>query len=265
MLTKKYEHLLLKINKNILTISINRPKVLNALNQALLKELKSVLMQIIESDFKDLRGVILTSEGDKAFVAGADIKEMDSLNDDQASHFAALGQEVSLLFSKIKIPVIACVQGYALGGGCEMAMSADWIYATEQAIFGLPELSLGLIPGFGGTKRLAQFVGLAKAKELIFTGAKWTAEEALKNLLINKIFSNKEEMLSFATKQLLKVQRQSALGVFYSKKTMEESYFCDTAKAFLIENKAFSAIFASQDKRTGIKAFLNKEKPKFEY
>ncbi|MBE8221304.1 MAG: enoyl-CoA hydratase/isomerase family protein [Bdellovibrionales bacterium] len=265
MLLKEYKNLLVTKEDKILTISINRPKVLNALNQELLSELKTLLTLITDTDFKDLRGVILTSEGEKAFIAGADIKEMDGLEDDKASDFSALGQEVSLLFSKVKVPVIACVQGYALGGGCEMAMSADWIYATENAIFGLPELSLGLIPGFGGTKRLAQFVGLAKAKELIFTGGKWTAADAYKNLLVNKVFANKEEMLSFAKKQLLKSERQSALGVFYSKKTMEESYFCNMQDSMSIEKKSFSAIFSSKDKRTGIKAFLNKEKPNFQY
>lgn len=265
MLVKKYKNLLVTEEDKILFISINRPKVLNALNQELLLELKTLLTLVAEADFQDLRGVILTSEGEKAFIAGADIKEMDALEDSKASEFSALGQEVSLLFSKIKVPVIACVQGYALGGGCEMAMSADWIYATENAVFGLPELSLGLIPGFGGTKRLAQFVGLPKAKELIFTGSMWKAEEALSNFLVNKIFANKTEMLAFAKKQLLKVQRQSSLGVFYSKKTMEESYFCNMAEAFSLERESFSAIFSSQDKNIGIKAFLAKEKPRFQY
>ncbi|MBE8162868.1 MAG: enoyl-CoA hydratase/isomerase family protein [Bdellovibrionaceae bacterium] len=265
MLLKKYKNLLVIKEDKILTISVNRPKVLNALNKELLSELKALLTLITDTDFKDLRGVILSSEGEKAFIAGADIKEMDALEDDKASEFSSLGQEVSLLFSKVKVPVIACVQGYALGGGCEMAMSADWIYATENAIFGLPELSLGLIPGFGGTKRLAQFVGLAKAKELIFTGSKWSAQEACKNLLVNQVFSSKEEMLAFAKKQLLKVERQSALGVFYSKKTMEEAYFCNMQDSMSIEKKSFSAIFSSKDKRTGIKAFLSKEKPNFQY
>lgn len=265
MLTQKYEHLLVSLEEKILSISINRPKVLNALNQEVLSELKTLLTLTAEVSFKDLRGVILTSEGEKAFIAGADIKEMDSLDDGKAAGFSALGQEVSVLFSKIKVPVIACVQGYALGGGCEMAMSADWIYATESAVFGLPELSLGLIPGFGGTKRLAQFVGLAKAKELIFTGSKWTAKEAYENALINKIFPTKEEMLSFANKQLLKTQKQSALGVFYSKKIMEESYFHSVEESLSLERESFSAIFSSADKKTGIKAFLNKEKPNFQY
>ena len=152
-----YETLKLERNNGILEITVNRPDKLNALNATVLSELKKVLEEV-KADGFETKGIILTGEGDKAFIAGADIKGMSEMTPDQAESFGALGQDVSRLFETVPVPVIACVNGFALGGGCEMAMSCDFIYATSNALFGQPEVNLALIPGFGGTQRLRRYV-----------------------------------------------------------------------------------------------------------
>ena len=154
-----FETLKVEMENKLMTITMNRPKQLNALSGTVLAELRELLTGLQNQSYGSVSGVIMTGEGEKAFIAGADIKEMQVMSAEEGESFGALGQEVSRLFSEVPVPVIACVNGYALGGGCEMAMGCDFIYATSNAVFGQPEVNLGLIPGFGGLVRLLRYVG----------------------------------------------------------------------------------------------------------
>ncbi|MFN8370516.1 MAG: enoyl-CoA hydratase/isomerase family protein [Bacteriovoracaceae bacterium] len=183
------KYLKYEIQNSVVILSINRPDKLNALNADVLKELKAFLIEIHSDKNFEFKGLVITGEGDKAFIAGADIKEMSNMSNDEALLFGQLGQEVTLMFEKLKIPVIAAVNGFALGGGLEIAMSCDFIYAVTTAKMGLPEVSLGLIPGFGGTQRLSKIIGRNQAREMIYTGKNVTAEEALNLGLVNKLFN----------------------------------------------------------------------------
>ena len=197
--------ILFELDKDkIATLTFNKPSSLNALSVDVLKVLKSHLINLNE---QNIRGVILTGSGDKAFVAGADIKEMLSMSNEQALEFSSLGQEVTCLMESMKVPVIACVNGFALGGGLEMALGADFIYCSKNAVFGLPEVKLGLIPGFGGTQRLSRVIGRNIARELIYTGRNVSAEEAQKLGLVNEVFNSVEELLVGAKKTLARIQK----------------------------------------------------------
>ncbi|MFP4048572.1 MAG: enoyl-CoA hydratase/isomerase family protein, partial [Desulfovermiculus sp.] len=185
-----YENISLEVQDNVAVVTINRPKVLNALNPDTLQELEQAILEIRAN--ADARVMVITGAGDKAFVAGADISEFPKMNALQARMFAQKGHDVFFALEDLPIPVIACVNGFALGGGCEMAMSCDFIYASDQAKFGQPEINLGIIPGFGGTQRLSRLVGRAKAKELCMTGDQITAQEARDIGLVAQIFPHAE-------------------------------------------------------------------------
>jgi len=180
-----FENIILEVKGPIATLFFNRPKALNALNNALFDELNLALDEIREN--QEIRVLILTGAGDKAFVAGADIAELVKMNPLEAKTFSRKGQKVFSKIEDLPIPAIAAVNGFALGGGSEAALACDFIYASEKAIFGLPEITLGLIPGFGGTQRLARLVGVNRAKEMVFTGKNIKAEEALAYGIVNKI------------------------------------------------------------------------------
>ena len=182
-----YEHIIWEVRDGIVTVTFNRPKALNALNAALLQEFSLALDQVAENE--DLRVVVLTGAGNKAFVAGADISELATFNPLEARHFSTLGHRVIGKLQQLAVPVIAAVNGYALGGGSEIALACDFIYAADNARFGLPEITLGIIPGFGGTQRLPRLVGKNIAKEMIFTGKMITAEEARQVGMVNRVFS----------------------------------------------------------------------------
>ena len=256
-----YETLITEIKEKILHLTINRPEKLNALSEQVLSELKNLLSGIKNDKNFTVKGVIVTGSGDKAFIAGADIKAMDAMTPAQGESFGRLGQEVSVLFEEIPIPVVACVNGFALGGGCEMAMSCDFIYATPHAVFGQPEINLGLIPGFGGTQRLARFVGMGHAKELIYTGRNIKADEALELGLVQKIFSNKDEMITAAEKTLGIIREKSAFVVAKCKESIVNGY--PLAKGLAVESSSFRSVFESEDKQIGVKAFLKKKTPSF--
>ena len=265
MLKNQYKNFLFDIQDEVLTLTLSREKFLNALNRELLTELKHFLDQLRDVSFSEIRGVIVTGAGEKAFVAGADIKEMASLGDTEGAALSQLGQEVMNGFENLPFPVIACVDGFALGGGCELALGCDWIYATEKSIFGLPEVSLGLLPAFGGTQRLMRRVGMHRAKEWIFTGDKIKAIEAFEQGLVSKVFSDKNDMFEYAKSQIKKVKKQSALAVAKSKQVIDQTEGLDMTKGLKKEAEGFGELFQSQDKKIGFQAFLNKEKPHFTY
>ena len=190
-----------EFEKGFKVITFSRPDALNALNSDLLTELNNILEGFLAEENGPC-GIILTGEGEKAFVAGADIKSMVGISQEEAKSFSLLGQQTTLLLESLQCPVISCVNGFALGGGLEMALAGDFMYASKNAIFGLPEVKLGLIPGFGGTQRLERVVGRNMARELIFTGKNLTADEAAKVGLVNEVFGDKEAMIEAAKKTL---------------------------------------------------------------
>lgn len=244
-------------------ITVNRPTKMNALNTEVLSELKELLTELKSDDKFELLGLILTGEGDKAFIAGADIAEMADMTPSDAYTLGQLGQQVTVLFETLQIPVIACVNGFALGGGCEMAMSCDFIYATDNAVFGQPEVKLGLIPGFGGTQRLAKLVGRNNAKELIFSGRNVKADEALRMGLVVRTFASKEAMMAEAMKTLKAIAANSPFAVSVAKKVMNEGIDLTIAEGLQLEKRQFSGIFSSDDMHEGTRAFVEKRAPSF--
>lgn len=247
--------------KNIATVlTINRPQALNALNDQVLSELSQAFKQI-ESD-KSTRVLIITGAGEKSFVAGADIKAFESMTPSQAVIFAEKGQKIFRHLEIMRVPTIAAVNGFALGGGCELAISCDFIIASTKAKFGLPEVSLGLIPGFGGTQRLARYVGLPLARELTMTGRQMAAEEALKVGLVNRVVEP-EQLLTTCLEIAEMIATRSPIAVSKAKESMNHGYDMDLDSGLHFERDAFSELFRTQDVREGVKAFIEKRKPEF--
>ena len=255
-----YEYLVLEKGNGIGTLIINRPEAMNALNEDLLKELVKVTDDIAADD--DIKVVIIRGAGEKAFVAGADIKFMENLNGVQGRAFGALGQ---LAFRKIELlekPVIAAVNGFALGGGCELAMSADIRLASENARFGQPETGLGITPGYGGTQRLARLVGEGRAKELIYTANIINAQEAWRIGLVNHVYPA-ETLMEEAEKMAMKIMGNAPLAVRFSKSAINKGLQTDIDTGLAIEADLFGLCFTTQDQKTGMGAFLRKEKPEY--
>ena len=261
--SKDYETLLVELKNQILYITINRPDKLNALSETVLKEMKELFLTIMRDFNDEFRGILLTGTGDKAFIAGADIKAMQTMSPGDAEAFCELGQEVTCLIEAVSVPVIACVNGFALGGGCEMAMSCDFIYATENAVFGQPEVNLGLIPGFGGTQRLMRYVGLPLSRELIYTGRNVKIEEAQRIGLAQKVFSNKEEMIKAAEETIGMVKSKSPLAVAKCKEVINQGEANPLNIGLKTEANGFKFVFGTEDKKEGVAAFLEKRKPSF--
>lgn len=245
---------------NVGILKVNRPKALNALNQQVIADLDAAIDHF-ESD-RDLRAIILTGMGDKAFVAGADIVEMSALNRDQAYDFAKKGQSVLRRLELLKIPVIAAVNGYALGGGTELALSCDFIYASEKAKFGQPEVLLGLMPGFGGTQRLARFVGIGRARELIYSGEQISAEDAFKMGLVNKV-CKPEALMEEALKCAKTIAKRAPLAVSASKEAINDGYDVSLDEGLKFECDLFGDLFETDDVRIGTKAFIEKKEAQF--
>ncbi|MFP5519290.1 MAG: enoyl-CoA hydratase/isomerase family protein [Bdellovibrionia bacterium] len=243
-------------------LTIHRPEALNALNSNVLNEMGDALRQIGEMSYQDARALVITGSGAKAFVAGADIKELSELNSEQALHFAQRGQSVFHELSLLKIPVIAAVNGFALGGGCELALACDFIYASENAKFGLPEVSLGLIPGFGGTVRMARAMGTRRAKEYTYTGNMISASEAVTLGLVNKVFPQ-ENLLNEVYKTLETILAKAPIAVGAAKISINQAWDMDVDQAQMNEAKIFADLFHTQDVREGTQAFLEKRKPNF--
>ncbi|KGG80734.1 crotonase [Caloranaerobacter azorensis H53214] len=254
-----YENLLLKKEGNICILTINRPKALNALNSKVLEELSDAVDQI-END-KDIHVVIITGEG-KAFVAGADILEMKDMTSETARKFAKQGLEVFRKIELMEKVVIAAVNGFALGGGCELAMCCDIRIASEKAKFGQPEVGLGITPGFAGTQRLSRLVGIAKAKELIFTGDMIDANEAERIGLVNKVVKA-DELMNTAIELAKKIASKGQIAVKYSKIAINRGFETDIETGMEIERNLFSLCFATYDQKEGMTAFIEKRKPEF--
>lgn len=243
-------------------LTLNRPQALNALNSQTLNEIGDALRQLSEMDYDNAKVLVITGSGEKAFVAGADIKEMSDLNSDQAQAFAQKGQSVFHELNLLKIPVIAAVNGFALGGGCELALACDFIIASENAKFGLPEVSLGLIPGFGGTARLYSAVGLRKAREMTFTGEMLSATDAQKLGLVSTVVPL-ADLIPTVMKKVEMILTKSAVAVGLAKKSINEAYDLDVEKALTNEAEIFGSVFESEDSAEGMNAFLEKRKPLF--
>ncbi|MCU0597725.1 MAG: enoyl-CoA hydratase-related protein [Desulfobacterales bacterium] len=255
-----YEHLLMKEEKGIGFLTINRPAALNALNTAVLNELRKAA-QDIEKD-ENIRVLIITGAGEKAFVAGADITELAKLNALEGKYFVSNGHQTMAAFQKLPIPVIAAVNGFALGGGLELALACDFIYASENSKFGLPEITLGLIPGFGGTQRLARIIGKNLAKELIFTGKMISAEEAFQLGFVNKVIPP-DQLMAEAVKTAGTIAAKGKVSLNAAKQAVNQGLNVDLATACEIEIDAFALCMASEDSKEGTHAFLEKRKPQF--
>ncbi|MCI6153325.1 enoyl-CoA hydratase-related protein [Fusobacterium perfoetens] len=237
-------------------VTINRPKALNALNSKVLEEIDEVFSNV---NLEETRALILTGAGEKSFVAGADIGEMSTLTKEQGEAFGKKGNDVFRKIETFPIPVIAAVNGFALGGGCEISMSCDIRICSENAVFGQPEVGLGITPGFGGTQRLARIVGVGKAKEMIYAATNIKADEAYRIGLVNAVYPQ-TELMEMAKKLANKISKNAPIAVRACKKAINEGLDVDMDKAIVIEEKAFGSCFESEDQREGMNAFLEKRK-----
>lgn len=237
-------------------LTINRPNALNALNSRVLDELRETFDKI---DLETTRVVIITGAGEKSFVAGADISEMSTASVAEAEKFGKKGNDVFRKIETFPLPVIAAINGFALGGGCELAMSCDIRICSENAVFGQPEVGLGITPGFGGTQRLPRIVGLGKAKELIYAGNNIKAEEAFRIGLVNHVYPL-ENLMEEAMKLAGKIAKNAPIAVRASKKAINTGIDIDMDRAIIVEEKLFSSCFETEDQKEAMKAFLEKRK-----
>lgn len=254
-----FQTLFTKMVEHTLIITINRPEKLNALNDQVMKDLDAVFDRVYK--FAEIRTVIITGAGLKSFVAGADIKEFESLSKEAATALAKRGQDVFFKIENSPKPVVACVNGFALGGGCELAMSCHFIIASENAIFGQPEVNLGIMVGYGGSQRLTQKVGKARAMEMIVTGKTINANEALTYGLVNYVVPP-ESLLDKALSILAVVHTKAPLSVAYSIQAVNAAWD-ETVNGFEKEASLFGACFTTDDCKEGIEAFIEKRKPVF--
>ncbi|MDN5201601.1 enoyl-CoA hydratase-related protein [Fulvivirgaceae bacterium BMA10] len=257
----EFKNLRLEFQDGILTITINRPDKLNALNVATVEEIRMAMDKVY--DEKDIKAVIFTGEGDKAFVAGADISEIAQLNEMNGRKFAENGQEVFSLIENCDKPIIAAVNGFALGGGCELAMACHMRVATESAKFGQPEVNLGVVPGYGGTQRLTHLVGKGKAMELLMSGDMMNANEAKELNLVNYVVADKEELHVKCNEILRKIISKAPLAVGMVIHCVNAAYDPEE-KGYQTEANSFANCCKSEDFREGTSAFLEKRKPEFQ-
>lgn len=256
----EFENLAITIENGIALITISRKEKLNALNHATLEELRTAIQGAY--DDKDIKGVIITGAGDKAFASGADIAEIAGLNELNGRKFSENGQEIFALIENSHKPVIAAIDGYALGGGCELAMACHIRIATERSFFGLPEVTLGLIPGYGGTQRLTQLVGKGKALELMMTASILPAQEALKMGLVNYVVADKTEAFRKSREILDKILANAPLAVGMLIGCVN-AVFNHEENGYQTESNSFSNCLKSEDFQEGVNAFLEKRKPRF--
>ena len=255
-----YENIIFEVEGNIAIIKFNRPKALNAINPGVIADVGNAL-DVIEADLT-IKVLVLTGEGDKAFVAGADISHMAGFSPLQGRKFSAEGQELLFRLEGLSIPVIACVNGFALGGGTEIAMACDFIYASEKAKFGQPEINLGIIPGFGGTQRLSRLVGKSMAKELCMTGVIISAQEAKEIGLVNKVFPH-EELWTATMKTAGIMASKGKVSLKAAKHCIDKGFDQDLRIGCHIEADGFAICTSSPDAKEGMTAFLEKRKPEF--
>jgi enoyl-CoA hydratase len=254
-----YNTIEVKISDGIATITFNRPEVLNALNLEVIAELEGAVSALPGPP--EVRVLILTGAG-RAFVAGADISVLKGLDPLGARRFAQTGQSVLFALEALDLPVIACVNGFALGGGCEIAMACDFVYASDKAKLGQPEINLGLIPGFGGTQRLSRLVGKGRAKELCMTGRLITAQEAFEMGLVTRVFPA-ETLLEETMKTARAIAEKGAVALRAIKHVIGQGFDLDLKNGCALEGETFSLCFASPDQQEGTAAFLEKRPPKF--
>ena len=255
-----YQYLKTEVHENgIAVLTISAPKSLNALNSGVIAELDDYLTGL---DTERVRVLVITGDGDRSFVAGADISEMAHLNEAQGLAFGQKGAEAFRKLEDLPIPTIAAINGFALGGGCEIAMACDIRYAATNAKFGQPEVGLGIIPGFSGTYRLPKLVGQGMAKELIFSGKAIRADEALRIGLVNAVLEPDKLMpaVMALAEQILK---NAPVAVRYAKECINRNYDMNRTEGLALENELFARCFATEDQKNGMAAFLNKEKAVF--
>ena len=250
----------LEDSKIIATLTINKPEAMNALSSGVLSELEEAL-QVVATN-RELRCLIITGEGDRAFVAGADIKEIHALDGQAAFEFAGFGQKVFRKIEQLNIPVIAAVNGFALGGGLELALACDFIFASNKAKFGLPECTLGLMPGFGGTVRLARKVGPSQAMQMTMTGDMISAEEAQQMGLVNEV-CEPDQLMERAKMVGTTIASRAPIAVASIKKTIQNTYGVHIQDALNMEQKEFGDLFTTSDCKEGTRAFIEKRKPIF--
>lgn len=265
------DFILYEVNGAVGTITINREKALNALNSQVLDELNATLDAV---DLDTVRCLILTGAGEKSFVAGADIGEMSTLTKAEGEAFGKKGNDVFRKLETFPIPVIAAVNGFALGGGCEISMSCDIRICSENAMFGQPEVGLGITPGFGGTQRLARLVGAGMAKQMIYTARNIKADEAYRIGLVNQVVkaelnecgeivtSAKDALMAAANKMAEGIAKQAPIAVRASKKAINDGLQVDMDQAIVIEEKLFGSCFETEDQKAGMNNFLEKDKEK---
>ena len=256
-----YETLIVEKKENIAIVTINRPKVLNALNATVIEELEKAFSEI--KNDPEVGAVILTGAGEKAFVAGADISGLVDLNALEGKKFAEKGQEVFNLIENLGKPVIAAINGYALGGGCELAMACHIRIASENAKLGQPEVNLGIIPGYGGTQRLPRLIGKGRAMELILTGRMVDANEAYQIGLVNKVVPQ-DKLLEEAINMAKTILSKGPLAVKYAMEAVNRGLEVSLEEGLKIEADLFGICCATEDKTEGTKAFLEKRKPNFQ-
>ncbi|MBG9980527.1 enoyl-CoA hydratase/isomerase family protein [Facklamia sp. DSM 111018] len=257
---KQYNTLQFNVEEQIGTLTINRPKALNALNTELMTELIQILDDIQEN--QEVQVLVITGSGEKAFVAGADIKEMADKKAMEGKEFSHLGNKVCKKIANLRQPVIAAVNGYALGGGLEIASACDIRIGSKNAVVGQPEVGLGIIPGFGGTQRLSRLIGLAKAKELIYTGKNIKAEEAYEIGIFNHL-AEPEKLMEEVYEMAHQILKNAPLAVEGAKKAIDKGYEMPIDHALAFEEDIFGLLFDTQDQKDGMQAFLNKKEAKF--
>lgn len=252
-------NVLLEKKGNIAVATINRPKALNALNSAVVSDLDEMIGQVIADE--EIRALVITGSGEKAFVAGADIGEMSTLTKAEGEAFGKLGNDVFRKLETLPIPTIAAVNGFALGGGCELSMSCDIRICADTAVFGQPETGLGITPGFGGTQRLARLVGMGMAKQLVYSALNIKADEALRIGLVNAVYPQ-EELMPAALKLAGKIAKNAPIAVRNCKKAINDGISLPIEKAIEVEEKLFGDCFETHDQVEGMGCFLSREKPK---
>ncbi len=255
----EYQNIIVEKDGPVTILKINRPQALNALNEQTVFELIDAVKTFEEDT--DVKVVILTGEG-KAFIAGADIKHMSELTPLQARRFAEYGHGLLNLIESSRVPYIAAVNGFALGGGCEVLMACDIVYASAKAKLGQPEINLGISPGFGGTQRLTRHIGRLRAKELLLTGDNISAQDAFELGLVNKVFEP-EQLMEGAMELARKIASKSAVQVSFIKALVNKGADIDLATANSLEISYFSSSFSTYDQKEGMKAFIEKRKPEF--
>ena len=248
---------LLEKKGNVAIASIDRPKALNALNSSVLDELDALLDAVCKD--KEIRVLILTGSGEKAFVAGADIGEMSELNPEEGTAFGKKGNDVFRKLETLPIPTIAAVNGYALGGGCELSMACDIRICSDTAVFGQPETGLGITPGFGGTQRLARLIGPGMAKQLIYSAKNIKADEALRIGLVNAVYPA-EELPAAALKLAETIAANAPIAVRACKKAIDEGLELPMDEAITLEETLFGSCFGTKDQKEGMHAFLEKRR-----